>query len=212
GGLGGSAVELLVTMTALGRALVVEPFLPCAVLAVRLLRELGTPEQRQALLPALAAGERLAVPAHAEAEGRYEVAHVATTATPVAGGGYALSGRKAVAWHAPAADVLLVSARSSGPIDDAGGISLFLVDPRAPGVSLVPYPTIDGHRAADVILRDARVAAGDCLGPEGGAGPEIAATWDVGVATLCAEAVGALEAVLTATVDYLKTRRQFDVA
>jgi len=220
GGIGGTAVEMLVTMTAFGRALAVEPFLPSAVLATRLVRELGSPEQRRALLPALAAGDRIAVPAHGEAEARYALTHVATTATPLGRtgsrgddgrGGYLLSGRKAVVLHASAADHLLVSARSTGAVHDAAGISLFVVDPRGPGVSMVEYPTFDGQRAADVILQEVRVAPSDRLGAEGAAGAAIAAAWDVGVAALCAEAVGALDAVLAATVDYAKTRKQFGV-
>jgi alkylation response protein AidB-like acyl-CoA dehydrogenase len=210
GGLDAPPVEMLVTMTALGRALVVEPFLASAILATRLVCELGSPEQRQVLLPALAAGERIAVPAHGEAEARYDSGYVATVATRV-DGEYALSGRKAVVLHAPLADHLLVSARTAGAPDDAAGISLFLVDPRARGVSLVAYPTLDGQRAADLTLRDVRVSADDRLGPDGEAGPALAAAWDAGVAALCAEAVGALEALLSATVEYAKTRKQFGV-
>jgi alkylation response protein AidB-like acyl-CoA dehydrogenase len=209
-GMNGSAVETLVTMNALGRALVVEPFLSSAILATRLVFELGSPEQRQALLPPLAAGERIAVAAHAEAEARYDSGYVATTATRV-DGGYALSGHKAVVMHAPVADHLLVSARTAGAAGDAAGVSLFVVDARAGGVSLVAYPTLDGQRAADVTLRDVRVPAAARLGPEGGAGPSLVAAWDAGVAALCAEAVGALEALLSATVEYVKTRKQFGV-
>ena len=210
GGMGGTPVDILTTMTAFGRSLLVEPFLSSAILATRLVRDLGSPEQRRALLPALAAGERIAVPAHGEAGARYALAYVETSATPV-DGSYRLSGRKAVVLHAPAADHLLVSARTGGAVNDIAGISLFVVDPRAPGVSLIAYPTLDGQRAADVTLRDVRVTAADRLGPEGGAGPALARTFNAGVAALCAEAVGALEATLAATVDYAKTRKQFGV-
>jgi alkylation response protein AidB-like acyl-CoA dehydrogenase len=210
GGMGGPPVEILTTMTAFGRSLVVEPFLSSAILATRLVRDLGSPEQRRALLPALAAGERIAVPAHGEPGSRYDLTYVDTRATPV-DGGYRLSGRKAVVLHAPTADHLLVSARTGGGLNDLEGISLFVVDPRAPGVSLISYPTLDGQRAADVTLRRVLVTAADRLGPEGGAGPALARAWNAGVAALCAEAVGALEATLTATVDYAKTRKQFGV-
>ncbi len=210
GGTGGTPVDILTAMTAFGRSLLVEPFLSSAILATRLVRDLGSPEQRRSLLPALAAGERIAVPAHDEAGARYELAYVGTSATRVAGG-YQLSGHKAVVPNAPTADHLLVSARTGGAINDIAGISLFVVDPRAPGVSVIAYPTLDGHRAADVTLREVRVSAGDRLGPEGGARPALAGAWHVGVAALCAEAVGALDATLAATVDYAKTRKQFGV-
>jgi len=210
GGMGGRPVEILMTMTAFGRSLLVEPFLASAILATRLVRDLGSLEQRRALLPALASGERIVVPAHGEAGARYDLNSVATSATLV-DGAYRLSGKKAVVLHAPAADHLLVSARTGGVPNDSADVSLFLVDPRAPGVSLIAYPTLDGARAADVTLRDVRVSVDDRLGPEGGAGPALASAWNVGVAALCAEAVGALEATLAATVDYAKTRKQFGV-
>jgi alkylation response protein AidB-like acyl-CoA dehydrogenase len=210
GGMGGTPVDILTTMTAFGRSLLVEPFLSSAIVATRLVRDLGSPEQRRALLPALAAGQRIVVPAHSEAGARYEMAHVATSATQVEGG-YRLSGRKVLVLNAPGADHLLVSARTSGALSDIAGVSLFLVELHAAGVSLIAYPTLDGSRAADVTLRDVHVSADDRLGPEGQAGPALASAWNVGVAALCAEAVGALEAALAATVEYAKTRTQFGV-
>jgi alkylation response protein AidB-like acyl-CoA dehydrogenase len=209
GGMGPAPVETLLTLTALGKALSVEPYLSSAVLGTALVRELGSPEQRAALLPALAAGEKLAVPAHGEAGARYDLARVATRARPE-GGGWRLSGRKAVVLHAPMADVLLVSARTGGADADAAGISLFAVERGTPGVKLTSYPTIDGQRAADVAL-DAAVPASALLGDEGAALPRIAAVWDLGIAAVCAEAVGVLQGALDTTLEYTKTRRQFGV-
>jgi alkylation response protein AidB-like acyl-CoA dehydrogenase len=210
GGMAPASVETMLTMNALGKALSVEPYLPSAILATALIRELGSPAQREELLPALAAGERIAVPAHGEEGARYDLARVATSARR-AGPGWVLEGRKAVVLHAAAADLLLVSARSAGAVDDARGISLFVVPRDAPGVRLASYPTIDGQRGADVTLSGVALPAGALLGPEGGAGPAIAAAWDLGVAALCAEAVGALQATLDATLEYTRTRKQFGV-
>jgi hypothetical protein len=78
-------------------------------------------------------------------------------------------------------------------------------------VGLEPYPTLDGQRGADVTLRDVQVRHEALLGPEGGAFAGISAAWDVGVAALCADAVGALQAIFDATVEYAKTRKQFGV-
>jgi alkylation response protein AidB-like acyl-CoA dehydrogenase len=210
GGMGTASVELMLTMNAFGRALLVEPYLSSAILATALVRELGSRAQQEALLPALAAGERIAVPAHGEREARHDLAVVTTTALR-RGDGYLLSGAKSVVLHAAAADLLLVTARSAGDPGDEGGISLFQVERGAAGLSLSPYRTIDGQRAADVTLRDVRVPATALLGPEGGAFPALTAVWDVGVAALCAEAVGALQAILQATVEYTKQRKQFGV-
>jgi alkylation response protein AidB-like acyl-CoA dehydrogenase len=210
GGMAPASTETLVTMAAFGRGMLVEPYLPSAILATGLLRELGSPAQKEELFPALVAGEKIAVPAHGEHDARYDLSRVTTTATREKDG-FVLNGRKAVVLHAPAADLLVVSGRSAGEVDAEHGISLFLVDRGAPGVTLEPYPTLDGQRAADVVLEAVRVPRERLLGPEGGAFPALAAVWDVGVAALCADAVGALQALFDATVEYAKTRKQFGV-
>jgi hypothetical protein len=205
-----AAVETLVTLGALGRALVVEPYLSSAVLGTALLRELGSPTQRRELLPALAAGERIAIPAHGEAGARHDLSRVAAAARR-AGAGWVLHGRKAVVLHAPAADLLLVTARTAGAPDAEEGLSVFAVPAGTPGLALVPYPTIDGQRAADVTLAGVELPADALVGPEGGAFPALSAVFDLGVAALCAEAVGVLQAALDATLEYTRTRKQFGV-
>jgi alkylation response protein AidB-like acyl-CoA dehydrogenase len=210
GGLGFGAIETLLAMNGIGRGLLLEPYLPSAVLATVLLRELGSAAQKEKLLPQLAAGELIAVPAHGEAEARYDLKRVATSAKRD-GDGFVIAGRKAVVLHASSASLLLVSARTSGKPADEAGISLFLVPRDAGGVSLETYPTLDGQRASDVLLHEVRVPRASLLGPEGGALPGLSSAWEVGIAALCAEAVGALQAVFDATVEYSKTRKQFGV-
>jgi alkylation response protein AidB-like acyl-CoA dehydrogenase len=210
GGLGFGAIETLLAMNGIGRGLLLEPYLPSAILATVLLRELGSAGQKETLLPQLAAGELIAVPAHGEAEARYDLQRVATSAKRD-GDGFVITGRKAVVLHASSANLLLVSARTSGKPADEAGISLFLVPRDAGGVSLETYPTLDGQRASDVVLREVRVPRASLLGPEGGALPGLSSAWEVGIAALCAEAVGALQAVFDATVEYAKTRKQFGV-
>ncbi len=210
GGMGPAPVETLLTLSALGGALVVEPYLACAVLGAALVRDLGSKAQREALLPAIAAGEKIVVPAHGEAGARYALAHVATAASR-SEKGWVLRGGKAVVLHAPAADVLLVTARTSGAPSDPRGLSLFAVPRDAKGLGLVPYATIDGRRAADLVLDGVAVPADALLGEEGGALPVLEAVMDLGVAGLCAEASGVLQATLDGTIEYTKTRRQFGV-
>jgi alkylation response protein AidB-like acyl-CoA dehydrogenase len=216
GGMGASAVEVLLTMNAIGKGLLLEPFLPSAILGTALVRELGSADQKGSILPRLAAGELIVVPAHGEAGARYDLERVATKATASVGAtaaasesGFVLEGKKTVVLHAPIADLLIVSARTSGRLDDEAGISLFIVPRDAPGVSLQAYPTMDGLRAADVTLHEVRVPRSSLLGPLGGAFATLAAVFDLGLAALCAEAVGALQASLDATVEYTRTRKQF---
>jgi alkylation response protein AidB-like acyl-CoA dehydrogenase len=207
GGLSPAVVETLLTATATGRAMLLEPWISSAVIATVLIREQGSAQQREEMLAPMAAGERIAVPAHFEPLARYDLRRVATSARR-SGGNWTLRGRKSVVLHAPAADLLLVSARTSGAAGELSGISLFAVPREGPGVALSPYRTLDGVCAADVELSD---ASGTLVGAEGAAFPAIASAFDQGLAARCAEAVGALQAALDATVDYTKTRQQFGV-
>lgn len=208
GGLGYGPVETMLVMNSFGAALLVEPYLSSAVIATTLIADLGDQKLQVELLTPLAAGEKIAVLAHFEPTSRFETRRVDTNAH-ASGDGYILNGHKAVVPHAGAADALLVSARSTGDVDDADGISLFLVPRGTPGLSLREYPTLDGQRAAEVLLREVALPAGARLGAPGTALPAIEQALDIGLAALCAEAVGIMDALVAATVDYLKTRQQF---
>ena len=207
GGMAPAVVETLLSVTAMGQVMLLEPYVSSAIIATTLIRELGSAQQRKEMLSAMASGERIAVLAHLEGGARFDLQRVVTSARR-SGSGWALKGRKSVVLHAPAADVLLVSARTSGEPDEQAGISLFAVAREAKGVALVPYRTFDGVCAAEVSLSD---APGTLVGEEGRAFGGIAAAFDHGIAAICAEAAGALQATLDTTIDYTKTRKQFGV-
>ncbi|MCM2288202.1 MAG: acyl-CoA dehydrogenase family protein [Sulfuritalea sp.] len=204
GGLNGNAVDTMLVMEMLGRGLALEPYVSTVVLCGGLIRDAGSSAQKEALLPAIAGGELMLALAHYEAGGRYALDHVATTATEK-NSGWQLNGAKAVVLGAPSADQLIVSAR------DGKGLSLFLVDAKAPGVSLRAYPTQDGARAADVKLAGVQVGADARIGPAGGALAIVERAIDYANAALCAEAVGIMSALNEVTLEYLKTRKQFGV-
>ena len=208
GGFGGGPVETMVTMEALGRALAPEPYLGSVILGGGAVALIGNEAQRQKLLPALASGELRLAFAYAEAQARYDLEDVAATARAEAHG-FVLDGAKTVALNAEGAKFLIVSARTSGGRRDRDGISLFLVPTDAPGATLRPYATQDGGRAADVILSGVKVGGDALLGPLGAALPIVERVIDAATAAICAEAVGAMDALLALTVDYLKTRKQF---
>jgi len=207
GGMAPAVVETLLTATATGKAMLLEPWVSSAIIATVLIRELGSAQQREEMLPVMAAGDRIAVTAHLEPGARYDPKVIATVARR-SGGGWTVKGQKSVVLHAPAADVLLVSARTSGAPDEPAGMSLLAVAREGPGVALSPYRTLDGICAADVELAD---APGTLIGSEGTAFAGLTAAFDQGLAVRCAEAVGALQATLDATVEYTKTRQQFGV-
>jgi pimeloyl-CoA dehydrogenase small subunit len=211
GGLGGGPVDILLVMQAMGRALALEPYLATVVLAGGLLREAASEAQRRALVPAIAAGEMTLAFAHAEAQSRYALADITTTAREHAEGWW-LDGMKHCVWGGDSADRLIVSARAAGDTRDRDGVSLFIVDANATGVKRRGYRTQDHGRAADIRLDSVRVGPEAKLGPAGVALPAIERAVDAATAALCAEAVGVMERLHEITVEYLKVRKQFGVA
>src|SRR5229473_630510 len=210
GGIGGGAVDVMIVMEALGRALVLEPYLATVVLAGGVLRHAGSKAQRAGLIPKIADGSLILALAHSERQSRYDLADVATSAKRD-GAGYVLDGGKGLVLHGDSADKLVVSARVAGKPRDRDGIGLFLIDAKASGVSVRGYPTIDGLHAAEITLSGVKVGAEGVIGEPGKALAVIERVVDEGMAALCAEAVGAMEVMHELTVDYLKTRRQFGV-
>ena len=208
GGFGGRAVDLLSVMEAMGDALLVEPYLSTVALAGRLVARGASGAVREALVPQIVEGRVVMSFAHTEEGARYELAHVAARAARE-GAAYRIEGAKRVVLHAPCADRLVVSALTSGGVSDASGVSLFVVDANAPGVSMTAYRTLDGMRAADVRLDGVVVPEESRIGEEGEGLELVEEACDYATALLCAEAVGAMKSACDATLDYLKTRRQF---
>ena len=211
GGFGGGAVDTMSVMEAIGEALVVEPYLSTVGLGAQFVARAGTPAQKVRILPAVTEGKLKLAFAQSETDARYNLAHVSTRARKTEAGGYAIDGEKRVVMHGPCADMLVVSARTGGEVADTDGIALFLVDPKAPGIAMRGYRTLDGLRAADIVFDDVRVTVEALLGAEGHGLALIEEVIDYATALICAEAVGALRYANDATLDYLKTRKQFGV-
>jgi alkylation response protein AidB-like acyl-CoA dehydrogenase len=206
GGFNGSAVDMLVVMQELGRGLVVEPYF-ATVLGAEFLKLAGG---QAAALEQVASGELKLACALGERQSRHALSDIATTAQRD-GDDFVLAGAKTVVLHGAQAGKLVVSARSGGGQRDTDGISLFLVEGDAAGVTRRDYRTIDGQRAADIVLENVKLPASALLGEWGQGWHILDAASDYGVALLCAEAVGAMEALNAATLEYTKTRQQFGV-
>lgn len=204
GGFNGSAVDLWVVMQELGRGLVVEPYF-ATVWGAQFLKLAGN--QHHALED-IASGELKLAVALGEKHARHELSDVKTIAS-INGEGYRIDGTKTVVIHGGQAGALIVSARSAGAQRDTNGISLFLVPADTPGVIVRDYRTIDGQRAATVQFSHVAVPASALLGKLGGGWDILDEAADYGASLLCAEAVGAMDALFAATLDYLKTRKQF---
>lgn len=207
GGFGGAGFDLAVVFEELGRAGVVEPVLDSAVLGGGLIASLGTPDQ-QDLVAQVIAGELHLALAHGEPGSRYDLTRVATTARSE-GDDIVLDGRKAVVVNAEAAGVLIVSARESGALADAAGLSLFLIPAGTPGVMLRGYPLLAGGRAAEVTLDGVRLPGAARLGAAGTAYAALAERVAAAGVALAAETLGAMETATELTRGYLMTRKQF---
>jgi alkylation response protein AidB-like acyl-CoA dehydrogenase len=206
GGFDGSAIDMLAVMQELGRGMLVEPYF-ASVLGLEFLRLGG---KQETLLEQFAAGQLKLACALGEQQSRYDLFDIATGSRAF-DGGFIIGGTKTVVLHGAQADYLVVSARSAGGQRERDGISLFVVAANAPGVTRRDYRTIDGQRAADIRFENVRLPASALLGREGQGWDILEAAADYGATLLCAEAVGAMEALNEATLEYLKTRQQFGV-
>jgi alkylation response protein AidB-like acyl-CoA dehydrogenase len=214
GGFAGGALDLHLVMQELGRGLLVEPYLATVLGASCLM--LAGPEAGErfgALLERVGAGQARLACAFGERQSRHDMRDIATRATRADfdGGGWVLDGEKKVVLHGAAADVLVVSARTRGGQRDEDGITLFAVPAAAPGVRITGYRMLDGQRGADVVLDNVRADAAMLVGREHAGWELLDEVLDRGAGLLCAEAVGAMDALFAATLDYLKTRQQFGV-
>ena len=210
GGFGGGTVETMIVMEAIGRGLALEPFMATVILGGNLIRLGATAEQRADLVPQIADGSLRLAFAHTERQARYDL-HDVTLMARKSGDGYVLEGDKSVVLHGDSAGKLVVSARTSGTHRDRHGITLFLVDANAPGVSRRGFPTQDGVRGAAISFGSVEVPASAVLGTVDQGADLIDKVMDIAIAAVCAEAVGAMAALHELTLDYLKTRKQFGV-
>jgi len=195
-------------MEEFGKALVIEPYVQSVVLAGGALKHGADAALKAEHIPAIAAGEHVFAFAQGEPKGRYALNHV-TTSAKKDGGGYRISGRKAVVIGGPQADHLIVVARTGGAERDSDGISLFVVPKNADGVATRDYLTIDGFQASEISFDNVSVGADQKIGEEGAGLALLERVVDEANAALCAEAVGVLRTTHALTHEYVKTRKQF---
>ena len=208
GGISGAALDVALVMEEFGKGLVVEPYVANTVLAGGLVATLGSDAQKAELLEALVSGELRVALAFAEPGSRYRLSNVSTDAVRD-GDDYRVNGHKAVVMGGDVADKLLVVVRTAGDTSDETGISLLLVDVNSDGIERRCYQTVDGHGAADVILKDVVVPVASRIGEEGTSFAPLSDAIDRASLAVCAEAVGAMDAALAITLAYTKERKQF---
>ncbi|MEM7407337.1 MAG: acyl-CoA dehydrogenase [Pseudomonadota bacterium] len=207
GGYGGGPVEQAVICEALGRAMVLEPFVSTAVVGAHALQMADNRELADALMPQLTEGELVVALAYAEQGARFDLHHVATRARR-SGNTYSLTGDKIAVLDAPGADKLIVSARVDDEVRGKDGVALFLVDRDASGLHVGAFRTMDGSSAANVTLSQ---TPAELLVGEGRGLAALEQCVERGIAARCAMAAGAMDTAYMQTLAYLKTREQFGV-
>ena len=207
GGMGFGPIDAMVVMEELGRGIVLEPYAAVSLVGASLLTA-GRAPSSELWLQGIAEGKELVVLAHQERAARHRLSHVETTAKNT-GGTWQLNGVKTMVPAGTHAGAFIVPARVSGAVDNAAGVALFLVSRGEAGVKVKGYPTQDGACAADLTLTDADAIE---LLPAGEAFAVLEHAIDIGIAALCAEAVGAMDKLVAVTVEYMNTRKQFGVA
>lgn len=209
-GLGGNAIDTMLVMDILGKGLILEPYISSIVISGGVINAFGSESQKKEFIPKLASGEIKISLAHYEPQSRYSLNDVSTSASKI-GENWKITGQKSVVLQANSADYFLVSARTTGNKLDEKGISIFLVRANQAGVTVTPYETQDGGRAADISFKDVEVSSDQLFGQENLGVEILNKAMDLANAAICAEAVGIMTAVNEITLEYLKTRKQFGV-
>lgn len=207
GGFGGTMFDASLLLEQFGTTLVPEPYLASVILGGMAVVHAGSEAQQQELLGPMIAGETSLALAFSERDSRYDVCNVSTRAER-SGDTYILRGEKTWVLNGHAADHLIVSARTGGGPREREGVSLFSVPRSARGLTIDRVKTMDGGKAARVVLEG---TPGTLLGDEGTAASALEHVLDKGAAAACAEGLGVANSVLWMTVEYLKTRKQFGV-
>ena len=192
-----------------GRTLVSSPLIATVLLGASAINELGSEAQKSEFLPQVVSGELLLALAIDE-KPHHRPCRIETSAVK-SGEGYVLNGCKTFVLDGHIANKLVVVVRTSGAIDDEAGLSVFLVDAAAEGVSINRSWMVDSRNSAMLSLNNVKVGADALLGAEGGAYSSLTRVLDIGRIGVAAEMLGSMQQAFEITLDYLKQREQFGV-
>lgn len=207
GGLEFGFLGLGVVMEECGRTLAASPLFASAVVGASALLLGGSEKQKEALLPQVSAGD-LTLALALEESHHHRPTHIATSAAQQADG-FVLNGNKTFVLDGHSADKLIVVARSSGEERAALGISLFLVDRNAPGVSVTRTIMTDSRNAANIHFEEVLVDNSSLIGKLDDGWAVLDQVLDRGRLALTAEMMGCALEAFERTVAYLKEREQF---
>ncbi|MBW1792437.1 MAG: acyl-CoA dehydrogenase family protein [Deltaproteobacteria bacterium] len=198
----------MVLLEEFGRGMLPEPWISTVLLGGNLILSGGSEEQKENFLPAIASGKLLMTLAYLEEGGRYDP-NFCAAGTRKSGKEFSISGKKIFVIDGSAADKFVVSARTSGAVYDREGITLFIIDKNADGVTITPVKTMDGRYAAIIDLDEVSVTEGDVIGEVDYGYNLMSDAIDQATAGLCAEMIGGMKTTLKLTVRHLSDRIQF---
>jgi alkylation response protein AidB-like acyl-CoA dehydrogenase len=208
-GVGGSLIDLVLMLQEMGRACVPGPFFSTVVLGITTIVECGSDSQRRELLPKLADGQLVMTLALAEVGTTRWNPNLITLDAAADSDGFIINGTKLFVADAHVADYIICVARTTGASTDPAGITLFLVDPKTPGIELKPLKTIGGDKQFEIGFKDVRIQAESILGQLNQGGSHLKRILQVAAVCKCAEMVGGAESVLEMSSAYAKERQQF---
>jgi len=215
GGAGMNVIDLAVLYEEFGRAMFPGPYMSTVVLGGMTVLEAGTAEQKSEILPKIARGEQIVALALTEPESSWDMRawdpDGVTVKATADGGDYVVDGVKLFVHDAVCADTFLVVTRTKKGANPADGITLLLVDAKSPGVSVTPLRTIAGDQQSEVVFNKVKVPKKNVVGKVDGGWEPLAKSMQVGTVMLCAQMLGAGQRLLEVSVDYAKTRIQFDM-
>jgi len=209
GGLGQGMVDMIVVMEEMGRGLMPEPIYATVLLAGHALALAGNEAQKKEWLPKIIEGDAFMTLGHMERDSRYDPFSVKTSAKK-SGEKWVLDGEKAFVPDAHVAERIIVTARSSGGSQSREGVEMFLVDPKAKGVTLTNIPSMDWRKRHLVKLEKVEVSEADRL-TGATAADALEDVLDRATVGLSAEMLGAMNEAFHMTLEYMKTRVQFGV-
>ena len=207
GGTGLGYLTLGLVLEETGRTLTASPLVSTALTATTALLLGGNDAQKKKYLPQIAEGKLIATVA--VDEGPHHAPEKIALKAEKSGSGYKLNGKKNFVLDGGVADLIIVAARTSGKPGDKNGITLFLVDGKANGLSREKLKTVDSRGVANLTFANVEVGADAILGSADQGDGLLEATLDRARAGLAAEMLGHAMQSFDVTLDYLKTRVQF---
>lgn len=210
-GLNGTGLDLSIVCEAMGAGMQPEPYISGVILPSKVIIAGATHDQIPELVAPLSSGQQQMAVAWAEQSRAQNPAHCDTHAEE-SNDGWILNGQKLSVLNAPNADVLVVSARTAESNTSEHGISLFVVDPKAQGVSQSDYHVMGGGCASDISFTDVKVPPSALLGNAHEGLNALQIGLDYAAMCACSHALGGMRELLSRTMEYLKVRKQFGQA